>query len=273
MKVTLVQLNSTDDIQKNVENIKEIIGSHLQNESQQKSKSKLFILPENSLFFRLVEGGEIQALELNSDAIKILERFAVEHLIYIHFTTAMMDSGVVFNASVLISPEGVSKIVYKKIHLFDIQLEGQTPVRESDFFQNGLEVTSFQIDDFVFGSSICYDLRFSELYSKHAKNKVDVILIPAAFLVKTGQAHWEVLTRARAIEAQAYVLAPGQVGVHATLDAKHSRSTYGHSIAINPWGEVMYCQPSGVGCFDVFLEKNKVESVRRQIPMVKHRRL
>lgn len=273
MKITLVQLNSTDDIQKNVENIKEIIGSHLQNEAQLKSKSKLFILPENSLFFRLVESGKVQALDLNSEPIKILERFAVRHGIYIHLTTAMSDSWDIFNASVLISPEGESKIVYKKIHLFDIKLEGHSPVKESDFFKNGSEVTSFQIDDFVFGSSICYDLRFSELYLKHAKNKVDVILIPAAFLVKTGQAHWEVLTRARAIEAQAYVLAPGQVGVHATLDAKHSRSTYGHSIAINPWGEVMHCQPNGVGCFDVVLEKDKVESVRRQIPMCNHRRL
>jgi len=273
LKVTIVQLNSTDDVMQNLDNIKNLIDTHLMDHQQLNKKSRLFILPENSLFFRIKEGSAIQALSLQSEVFRDLERFAAERDVYIHLTTAMSDDELVWNASVLISPHERSRIVYKKIHLFDIQLEGQTPVKESDFFKNGSDITTFIVDGFLFGNSICYDLRFSELYLNHAKNRVDVILIPAAFLVKTGQAHWEIMTRARAIESQAYVLAPGQVGLHVSVDGQHTRSTYGHSIAINPWGEILHCMPNEVGCFDIVLEKSKIESVRKQIPMSGHRRL
>jgi len=271
MRVTLVQLNSIDDIQTNLDQIINLMKSHLH--LGKENQTRLFVLPENSLYFRLIEGGEIKALEASDQAFRVLEAFALKHKVNIHLTTAIKESGHVYNASVLISDSGISTVVYKKIHLFDIKLEGQKPVRESDFFKNGSEVTEFEIDGFKFGSSICYDIRFAELYLQHAKKQVDVILIPAAFLVKTGQAHWEVLNRARAIESQAYVLSPGQVGNHQTIDGQHSRQTYGHSIAVNPWGEVIHCQATGVGCFDVDLDKEKIRSVRTQIPMHNHRRL
>lgn len=271
MRVTLVQLNSIDDIQTNLEQIINLMKSHLSNGLS--NQTRLFVLPENSLFFRLIEGGEIKALETSDQPFRVLEEFALKNKVNIHLTTAIKENGVVYNASALINDNGLTSVVYKKIHLFDIKLEGQKPVRESDFFKNGSEVTDFEIDGFKFGSSICYDVRFAELYLQHAKKQVDVILIPAAFLVKTGQAHWEILNRARAIESQAYVLSPGQVGNHQTRDGLHSRQTYGHSIAVNPWGEVIKCQATGVGCFDVDLDKEKIRSVRTQIPMHNHRRL
>ena len=273
MKITLLQLNSSDDISKNLEQIVALVESHLC--SQVQKKSRLFILPENSLYFRVIEGEPLKALSLNSAEIQFLQKLADANKVDLHFTTAISDGGKVWNASVLVSPNEPAKIIYKKIHLFDIQLEGQKPIRESDFFTHGDEVTGFEIEGVRFGSSICYDLRFSELYQQLAKNKVDVILVPAAFLVKTGQAHWETLLRARAIESQAYVLASAQVGEHKTTQAGKtaSRFTYGHTMAIDPWGQVVETKAEGVGCLDIEISLDLVQSVRRQIPMGDHRRL
>ncbi|AZZ35892.1 carbon-nitrogen hydrolase family protein [Bdellovibrio sp. qaytius] len=277
MKITLLQLNSSDDISKNLERIVALVESHLaaQTQNPTQKKTRLFILPENSLYFRIIEGEPLKALTLDSAEIQQLQRLADLHKIDLHFTTAISDGGKVWNASVLVSPGEPAKIIYKKIHLFDIQLEGQKAIRESDFFTHGDEVTGFEIDGVRFGSSICYDLRFSELYQQLAKNKVDVILVPAAFLVKTGQAHWETLLRARAIESQAYVLASAQVGEHKTTQAGKaaSRFTYGHTMAIDPWGQVVEIKAEGVGCLDIEISLDLVRSVRRQIPMSEHRRL
>ena len=273
MKITLCQLNSSDNISKNLEQMVSLVESHLATQAQ--SKSRLFIFPENSLYFRVIEGEPLQSVSLDSVEIQKLQKLADTHKIDLHFTTPVDDGGKVWNASVLVSPNESAKIIYKKIHLFDIQLEGQKPIRESDFFTHGEEVTGFEIDGLRFGSSICYDLRFSELYQQLAKNKVDVILVPAAFLVKTGQAHWETLLRARAIESQAYVLASGQVGEHKTTQAGKaaSRFTYGHTMAIDPWGSVVQCKAEGVGCLDIEISLDLIRSVRRQIPMGDHRRL
>lgn len=273
MKITLCQLNSSDNISKNLEQMVLLVESHLATQAQ--SKSRLFIFPENSLYFRVIEGEPLQSVSLDSVEIQKLQKLSDTRKIDLHFTTPIADGGKVWNASVLVSPNEPAKIIYKKIHLFDIQLEGQKPIRESDFFTHGEEVTGFEIDGLRFGSSICYDLRFSELYQQLAKNKVDIILVPAAFLVKTGQAHWETLLRARAIESQAYVLASGQVGEHKTTQAGKtaSRFTYGHTMAIDPWGSVVQCKAEGVGCLDIEISLDLIRSVRRQIPMGDHRRL
>lgn len=273
MKISLVQLNSNDQIDRNLEQIVLLIEERLKNKIDVKSP-KLFILPENSLFFRVIEGAELKPLTIESTEIQTLQKLSDKHKIYIHFTTAMKDQGHVWNASVLVSPNQKAEIVYKKIHLFDIQLEGQKPIRESDFFKHGDEVTGFEIDGVRFGNSICYDLRFAELFLQHAKNKVDVILVPAAFLVKTGQVHWETLLRARAIESQAYVLAPAQVGEHvSSVEPMQSRQTYGHTMAVDPWGQVLHCKSEGVGCLDIEISLDRVHTVRRQIPMESHRRI
>lgn len=273
MKITLLQLNSSDNISKNLEQVTTLIEAHLAGQTE--SRTRLFILPENSLYFRIIEGEALKPLSLDSVEVQQLQKVSDFNKVDLHFTTAMLDQGKVWNASVLISPNELAKIIYKKIHLFDIQLDGQKAIRESDFFTHGEEVTGFEIDGLRFGSSICYDLRFSELYQQLAKNQVDVILVPAAFLVKTGQAHWETLLRARAIESQAYVLAPAQVGEHKTtqVDKVAARFTYGHTMAVDPWGHVLQCKAEGVGCLDIEISLDLVRSVRRQIPMSHHRRL
>ncbi len=116
------------------------------------------------------------------------------------------------------------------------------------------------------GLSVCYDLRFPELYRQHARAGADLLLVPSAFTCSTGQAHWEVLLRARAIENQAYVLAPAQGGEHET-----GRRTWGHSMLIDPWGEVLGVLPQGEGMVDGRLDAQRLQQVRAQLPALDHR--
>ncbi len=271
MKAVIVQLNSSEDIDQNIHQIQKIIKQFL--DSHQPSQPVLFVLPENSLYMRASDKAVVKALAIDSSQIKQVQAFCDEKKIYIHLTTALKDQNKIWNASVLLKPNQPPQITYKKVHLFDIQLNGEKPVCESDVFTHGETVTYFDLEGVRFGSSICYDIRFAELFSQHAKNKVDVILVPAAFLVKTGQAHWEILLRARAIESQAYVLAAAQVGEHHNLDRSQTRKTYGHSMAIDPWGSILELNKDQAGCFQVEIDLEKIKSVRQQIPMSNHRRL
>lgn len=271
MKIALAQLNSNDDIDRNLQQIVDLV------ESAKSEKPNLIIFPENSLFFRLNSGGEVKALSLQDEVFKKLKSLTDSSQIALHLTTAIKNENHLqkkfFNASVLIQPNKKPEVLYHKIHLFDIALKDQKPIRESDGFLNGEKENVFEFGGFRFGSSICYDLRFSELYSIYAKLGVDVILVPSAFLVKTGQSHWEVLLRARAIESQCYVLAAAQAGRHVGRDESQFRETFGHTLAINPWGQIMAQLESGVGLIYVELNRNDINSVREQIPMQNHRRL
>lgn len=276
MKISLLQMTSVDDVEQNLNQIINLIEQQLIRQGL--DKAKLFVLPENSLYLRVTDADPVQMQTLNSAPIKKLQEFAQKHQIHIHLTAGITHHQKNWNASVLIHPEGSPEVVYKKIHLFDIQLQGQKPMKESDVYAHGDQVGQFNLGPLKFGSSICYDLRFSELYHQHAKNSVDVILVPAAFLVKTGQAHWETLLRARAIESQAYVLAPAQVGTHQSVKTEYqkrnlTRQTYGHTLAIDPWGQVINCLASGIGCLDINIDTDLIQSVRKQIPMQSHRRL
>lgn len=271
MRVALAQMTSVNNLEYNFQQIEKIIL-----ECDKKSaelKPQIIIFPENSLFFRIDDGEKIQPLSVTDLIFQKLKKLSKTTNTYLHLTTAMLDSDKVWNASVLISPFDEPRIVYKKIHLFDIALEGQKPIRESDVFANGDVSSVFEIEGIKFGSSICYDIRFAELYSLYAKQSVDVILIPAAFLVKTGKAHWDVLLRARAIENQSYVLAPAQTGRHLSTSSEQSRETYGHTMAVGPWGDVIECLSDGVDVLLVNIDPENCRAVRRQIPMQSHRRL
>jgi predicted amidohydrolase len=271
MKIALVQLNSVNDIRKNLSEIEVLIRKC--GEAPERERPKIIFFPENSLFFRIDEGEKIQAISLNDDVFNKLSRLSLDTGIQLHITTALFDAEKVWNASVLIVPNQPPKIMYKKIHLFDIALVGQRPIRESDVFSEGVQPSVFEIDGIKFGSSICYDLRFSELYRVYARQEVDVILIPAAFLVKTGIAHWDVLLRARAIESQCYVLAPAQSGVHRSVSSDQTRSTFGHTMAVGPWGDVLCQKPSETGILMLDISPDVCRQVRQQIPMKNHRRL
>lgn len=266
MKIALVQLNSNDEISTNLNVVRSAI------EKASAENSDLVIFPENALFFRISNTDKVQPIKIDGAEVLSLSEVCKRHSIAAHLTTAIEDSGRVYNASIFIDKNGVAKKLYNKIHLFDIELSGQAPIRESDSFKHGSEPVIFEFEGFKFASSICYDIRFAELYSFYAKNEVDVILVPAAFLVKTGMAHWEVLLRARAIESQCYVLAPAQQGTHSSKQSNTVRETYGHTMAVGPWGDVLTLKKEGVGLVFAEINKDEIKKVRTQIPMRSHRR-
>jgi predicted amidohydrolase len=173
------------------------------------------------------------------------------------------------NCSVAVSSDGRRDFSYRKVHLFDVDVQGHNPVRESDAFQSGDQLVVWSLNGFKIGLSICYDIRFSELFSVYAEAQVDLILVPSAFLVPTGRAHWHTLLKARAIENQCFVAAAAQSGVHSG-----GRETFGHSLVVDPWGHVVLDagSQSGPVLFNVSLERQLVSKVRKQIPMNSHRK-
>lgn len=173
------------------------------------------------------------------------------------------------NASLVFSPSGESVARYDKIHLFRYD-NGREHYDEAAVLAAGDTPTVFTLTDrsgtpWRIGMSVCYDLRFPELYRQFG---ADVLLVPAAFTYTTGQAHWEVLLRARAIENQAFVIASAQGGVH-----DNGRQTWGHSMVIDPWGLVMAQQATGPGVVVADLDMARLQQVRHQLPALQHRRL
>jgi predicted amidohydrolase len=275
LEVAVCQLTSTDDVDANVEQALSLL------KSLDSEQIDIVCFPENSLYFRLRESEAPPSFDLQHKAIDKISDWARAKRCAVHLgSVPYVRQGQLFNTSVLILPSGEVQALYDKIHLFDVDVEGQKAIRESDTFSPGQSSSVFSIKGWKFGSSICYDLRFAELFLRYAREGVDVILIPSAFLVPTGRAHWHVLTRARAIESQAYVLAAAQGGTHV---AEHggSRQTYGHSLIIDPWGEVIgevsdEQAKAGVGPKRILratLSRERIRKVREQIPMAKHRRL
>ncbi len=173
-----------------------------------------------------------------------------------------------YNTSVLFGPEGQRLGVYRKIHLFDVEVgDGQT-YRESAAVAPGTEVVVADAPLGKVGLSVCYDLRFPELYRRHAEAGAVLLTVPAAFTLMTGKDHWEVLLRARAIENQAYVLAPAQQGKH-----PKDRLTWGHAMVVDPWGLVIARASEGEGFAMAQLDAAYLAKVRRTLPALQHRRL
>ncbi|MFN7824201.1 MAG: carbon-nitrogen hydrolase family protein [Pseudobdellovibrionaceae bacterium] len=267
LKVSLIQMTSVDRAEVNLDHIK----TQIENASLQFSPN-LICFPENALYMRIIEGEKVPGFGLEDSCFSELSKMAVRSQAVLHLGSVPIRKGDrLTNASVLISAEGEISVSYEKMHLFDIELEGQKPIRESDVFSAGDGPRTFSVHDWKIGQTICYDLRFSDLYLQYAKAHVDVILVPSAFLVPTGKAHWHSLLRARAIESQCYVVAAAQAGVH--ISGQAQRSTFGHSLVVSPWGEIL-SEGDGVGpqALHVELQASSIDKVRRQIPMANHRR-
>lgn len=165
-----------------------------------------------------------------------IAELARHHGIHIHIGSLAvpLEDGRFANRSVLFGPDGTMVATYDKIHLFDATISGLNAYRESATYAGGEQAVTAALGDFTLGMSICYDMRFPKLYNSLANAGANLIAVPAAFTVPTGQAHWHVLLRARAIETGSYVIAAAQGGHHA-----NGRATYGHSIVIDPWGRVV----------------------------------
>ena len=171
------------------------------------------------------------------------------------------------NRSVVIDPDGQIRARYDKMHLFDVDLSSGESWRESGAYTGGDAAVVVGTPFGLMGLSICYDIRFPELYAALIRESVDIIAVPAAFTVPTGKAHWHTLLKARAIEAEAIVVAAAQCGQH-----EDGRTTYGHSLVVGPWGEVLLDMGEGAGLGFAELDLSQLGEVRAQIPVHNNRR-
>jgi predicted amidohydrolase len=196
---------------------------------------------------------------------------AAKHRIWLHLGSlaVLVDDGKVANRAFVIDREGEIRATYDKLHLFDVDLPTGESWRESNVYSAGKGVVLVNGTPVgKLGLSICYDLRFPGLFARLAESDADVIAVPAAFTVPTGKAHWHVLLRARAIEAGLFVIAAAQVGHH-----EDGRNTFGHSLVVDPWGEVLLDmgEEPGVGFAEIDLKR--ISDVRSRIPALNHRRI
>jgi deaminated glutathione amidase len=225
--------------------------------------------PENTALMELEPErllASVQA-EAESNALRRLRLLAKELGIWLHVGSLgiKLAPDRVANRSYLISPDGEIAASYDKLHLFDVDLAGGESYRESKLFQCGHKAAVVDLPFGRLGLTICYDLRFAALHRALAIAGAQMIAVPAAFTKQTGEAHWSVLLRARAIETGAFVLAAAQGGLH-----ENGRSTYGHSMIVSPWGEVL--AEAGTDPCVIFadLDLGQSEAARGRIPSLKH---
>jgi predicted amidohydrolase len=195
---------------------------------------------------------------------------AARHRIWVHVGSLAVlgDNGKVANRSFVIDREGNVRGSYDKLHLFDVDLPTGESWRESNTYAPGAGVTLVNGTPVgKIGLTICYDLRFPGLFARLAESDADVIAVPAAFTVPTGKAHWHVLLRARAIEAGLFVVAAAQVGHH-----EDGRNTFGHSLVVDPWGEILLDMEDQQGVGFAEIDLKRISDVRARIPALNHRR-
>jgi nitrilase len=233
--------------------------------------AKLAVLPE--FFIRIADNQDTEFYNLieplgNGVVQESLSQMARENNIHLVGGTIPIQATTknkCYNTCIVYSNTGDMICHYHKIHLFKFD-NGEHKFDEEIRFTRGNQAQTFQIGEFNFGLTICYDLRFPELFRKMAG--VDAIILPAAFVHHTGQAHWEVLLRARAIENQCYIIASGQGGMH-----DNGRHTFGHSMIINPWGTIESNLDNGEGIVYGTIDKETINRIRTQLPALNHRQL
>ncbi|MCD7061244.1 carbon-nitrogen hydrolase family protein [Pelagibacterium xiamenense] len=266
VRIAVAQMNSGVDPQTNLATIAHIA------QGAKTCGADYVLTPEMSVFFaenRDMLKARAEPFEGNS-AIAQLSQIAKEHALHLHVGSMAiaLDGDRFANRSLLFAPDGTLQAYYDKIHLFDANIPGQQAYRESATYRGGETAVVARAGSFELGFSICYDVRFGALYRALAQGGAQVIAVPAAFTVPTGEAHWEVLLRARAIETGCFILAAAQGGQH-----ENGRSTYGHSMVVAPWGEVI-AQADGDAAGLIFadLELDRVAEARQRVPQLENSR-
>ena len=209
--------------------------------------------------------------EADDPVLAAVREAAVRHGLWVHLGSLPLKEeggdGRWVNRSFVIDGKGEIRARYDKIHLFDVDLATGESWRESAVYRPGEKVAAVETPWGRMGLSVCYDLRFPDLYRALTNAGATMLLVPAAFTVPTGEAHWHVLLRARAIEAGCFVIAPAQTGRH-----EDGRETYGHSLVIDPWGEVLLDMGEQAGLALADIDLSRVEDVRGRVPAIANRR-
>jgi predicted amidohydrolase len=210
------------------------------------------------------------AYEEEDRVLAAVREAAARHGIWVHLGSlaVLRRNGRLANRGFVIDDRGEVRAWYDKMHLFDVDLASGECWRESDRYAAGEEAVLVETPLGVLGLAICYDLRFPDLFRAMSDGEATLFAVPAAFTRPTGAAHWHVLLRARAIEAGAFVLAAAQTGEH-----EDGRATYGHSLAVSPWGEILLDMGEGAGLGFVEVDPTRVVEARARVPVLKHRRV
>lgn len=266
MRVSLIQMNSIPDKDANLASAERLI-----EEAVAADRPDMVVLPEMFTY----HGGTLPDRRANAEAIPggrsyaLLQGLARRHRVILHGGSMYeRDGDAYYNTTVVFDRDGAELARYRKIHMFDVVTPDGTAYRESDTVARGGEVVDFKAGDVGIGLSICYDIRFGELYRELARRGVRIIAIPAAFTLQTGKDHWEVLCRARAIETQAYVLATGQVGSYPA--GNETRWNWGHSMVVDPWGHIIAQAHDKVGFVSARLDLGYQDTIRQRLPVHQH---
>jgi predicted amidohydrolase len=264
-RAALVQLRASREIAPNLDQAEALIRQSTQ------GGADYVQTPENTALMEL-EPERVLALvrtEAESEALARLRALAAELGIWLHVGSLgiKIDEERVANRSFVIDPNGEIAARYDKLHMFDVDLAGGESYRESEYYGPGAKAVVVDLPFGRLGISICYDLRFPSLYRALAIAGANLIAIPAAFTKQTGQAHWHVLVRARAIETGAFVLAATQGGLH-----ENGRETFGHSMIVSPWGEILAEAGEHPGVVFADIDVSASEAARARIPSLKHGR-
>lgn len=269
MKVSLIQMNSVDDKAKNLAEAGRLIDEAVATE-----KPDWILLPETFDFAGGSSADKRAAAEIvpGGPAWTLCRDLARQHRVFIHAGSILEKvegEKRIHNTTVVFDRDGNEIAKYRKIHLFDVVTPDGAEYRESATIAPGDAVVTYDCEGVTVGCSICYDLRFPDLFQALARKGAAVIALPAAFTMQTGKDHWEVLIRARAIETETYMCAAGQTGTFKS--GNELRQTYGHSMVVDPWGHVVARASDGIGTVSSRIDPARVDKVRQMIPVARHR--
>jgi len=274
MKIAALQMVSTPDVARNLDAARRLVAEAAA------GGAALAALPEYFCLMGHTDRDKLAVAEAPGDGPiqRMLAEAARTHGVWlIGGTLPLRADGLatgatpapeqVFNASCVYAPDGLLAARYDKMHLFRYD-NGRERYDEGRVLRAGDAPVAFGALGLRIGLSVCYDLRFPELYRALGHPPCDLVAVPSAFTFPTGQAHWELLLRARAVENQCYVIAPAQGGRH-----ENGRRTWGHSLIVDPWGEVLAVRPEGEGVVIAEIDTARIAAVRTQLPALTHRRL
>lgn len=261
--MAVVQMDSQSDKQANLAKVEKFVAEAA------RRNANFVSFPENVNYIGDADGKKASAEIIPGTTSKIFSKLAIKHKLWIHcgsYAEKIPNEDRVYNISIVVNPKGDIVSRYRKIHLYDVDISNGPAVKESAAVVPGKDIESFKTDFGLMGLTICYDMRFPELYRILALRGAKLIFVPANYTLFTGKDHWEVVLRTRAIENQCFIVAPGQCGIKPAFQA------YGRSMVIDPWGTVIAQASDGEGLCLTEIDIARVDAIRQQLPSLPNRK-